>query len=146
MITVRELLERKGYDIWSISPDAAVYDAVELLDEKNVGALMVVDEDMKLVGLVSERDVARKTILREQPTKHTPVRDIMTENVLYVTPDENINECMALMTDKHIRHLPVLADSDKLIGVISIGDVVKAVIGEKEYQLEQLEKYVQGRR
>lgn len=145
MITVRELLNRKGYDIWSISPDASVYDAVKLLDEKDVGALMVVEDDMQLCGLVSERDVARKTILREQPTKHTSVGEIMTENVLYVTPDQNIEDCMALMTDKHIRHLPVLED-DRLIGVISISDVVKAVIGEKEFMIDQLEKYIQGRR
>jgi CBS domain-containing protein len=145
MLTVRELLERKGYDIWSISPDASVHDAVQVLDEKNVGALMVVDEDMELIGLVSERDVARKIVLREEPTKHTPVRQIMTQDVLYVTPDESIEECMAIMTDKHIRHLPVLED-DKLIGVISIGDVVKSVIGEKEFMIEQLEHYIQGRR
>ena len=129
MLTVRELLGRKGYDIWSISPDASVYDAVQLLDEKDVGALMVVDEDMALCGLVSERDVARKIILQEQTTKHTPVEEIMTENVFYVTPDQNIEDCMVLMTDKHIRHLPVL-DDNRLIGVISIGDVVKSVSGE----------------
>ncbi|MBS1253460.1 MAG: Arabinose 5-phosphate isomerase KdsD [Anaerolineales bacterium] len=144
MITVRQLLERKGYDIWSIAPDASVYDTVRLMADKNVGALMVV-EGPKLVGVVSERDVARKIVLQEQHSKHIPVEKIMTSNVLCIHPEQTIEECMALMTDKRIRHLPVIEEDEELIGVISIGDVVKADIADKEFIIEQLETFITGR-
>lgn len=142
MLTVRQLLERKGHDVWSVAPDTSVYEAVREMDERNVGALMVC-EDVTLVGIVSERDVARKTVLNELLSQDTLVRDIMTENVRYVRPDNSIEECMALMTDKRIRHLPVL-EGEQLVGVVSIGDVVKATINQKENLIQHLETYITG--
>lgn len=143
MITVRQLLETKGYDVWSIAPDATVYEALELMAEKEVGALLVLTGD-KLVGIMSERDYARKVVLIGKSAIDTPVREIMTERVVCVRPEQTIGECMALMTDKHIRHLPVLEDG-QLIGIISIGDVVKTIISEQEFIIEQLEGYITGR-
>jgi CBS domain-containing protein len=144
MLTVRQLLERKGHDVWSVEPHVSVLEAVREMSERNVGALMVCEGE-ELVGIVSERDIARKTILHGQPTQDTPVREIMTENVRYVRPDHNIDDCMALMTDKRIRHLPVLEEG-RLVGIISIGDVVKATISEKENLIQQLETYITGGR
>lgn len=143
MKTVRQLLEAKGYDVWSIAPDAPVYDALKLMADKNVGALIVLDGE-KLVGVISERDYARKVILKGKSARDTPVREIMTREVICVSPKRTVEECMALMTDKRIRHLPVL-EEDRLIGVVSIGDVVKSVISEQEFIIEQLENYITGR-
>ena len=143
MATVRQLLEGKSQDVWSIGPDASVFDAIKLMADKYVGALLVM-EGGNLVGILSERDYARKVILQGRASKTTPVRDIMTEKVLYVTPDRTIDECMAIMTEKRIRHLPVMED-DKLIGVFSSGDVIKAMISEREFIIEQLENYIKGR-
>lgn len=143
MITVKRLLESKGYDIWSISPDALVYDALRLMAEKNVGALLVM-EDERLVGVISERDYARKIILKGKRSANTLVREIMTHRIVSVTSDQSIQECMVLMTEKRIRHLPVYT-SDQLVGIISIGDVVKAIISEQEFVIEQLENYIAGR-
>jgi len=142
MITVRQLLEGKGYDVWSITPDASVYDALALMADKGVGALLVLEGE-RLVGLISERDYARKVILKGKSSMETPVREIMTERVIWVGPEQTNEECMALMTAKHIRHLPVLAE-DQVIGIISIGDVVKAIISEQEFLIEQLERYIVG--
>jgi len=142
MKPVRELLRIKGQETWSVSPDTPVYDALKLMAEKNVGALLVLDGD-KLAGILSERDYARKVILKGKASKNTPAREIMSENVVCVTPKQSVAECMALMTDKHIRHLPVIED-DKLVGVISIGDVVKAIISEQKFVIEQLEHYIAG--
>ena len=142
MKPVRELLRIKGQETWSVSPDTPVYDALKLMAEKNVGALLVLDGD-KLAGILSERDYARKVILKGKASKNTPAREIMSENVVCVTPKQSVAECMALMTDKHIRHLPVIED-DKLVGVISIGDVVKAIISEQKFVIEQLEPYIAG--
>ncbi len=142
MKPVRELLRIKGQETWSVSPDTPVYDALKLMAEKNVGALLVLDGD-KLAGILSERDYARKVILKGKASKNTPAREIMSENVVCVTPKQSVAECMALMTDKHIRHLPVIED-DKLVGVISIGDVVKAVISEQKFVIEQLQHYIAG--
>ncbi len=142
MKPVRELLRIKGQEIWSVSPDTPVYDALELMAEKNVGALLVLEGD-KLAGILSERDYARKVILKGKASKNTPAREIMSENVVCVTPKQSVAECMALMTDKHFRHLPVIED-DKLVGVISIGDVVKAIISEQKFVIEQLEHYIAG--
>jgi CBS domain-containing protein len=140
--TVKDLLQAKGYDIWSIAPDTSVYDALKLMANKNIGAVLVIDAS-NLVGILSERDYARKIILKEKTSKDTLVREIMTEKVLYVRADRTIEECMALMTNKRVRHLPVL-EGDRLIGIISIGDVVKAIISEQEFMIEQLQNYITG--
>jgi CBS domain-containing protein len=143
MKTVMQLLQTKGQDIWSITPDTLVIDALKLMAEKRVGALLVIEAG-QVVGIISERDYARKVSLLGKSSKTTPVREIMTQKVVYVRPEQTIEDCMALMTDKRIRHLPVLADN-QLIGVISIGDVVKAVISEQEFIIAQLENYIIGR-
>ena len=140
MLTVRELLAKKGSEVWSVSPDATVYDALQVMAARNVGAVLVLD-DGELAGILSERDYARQVILKGKASRDTPVRDIMTTSVVSVSPDRTIDDCMALMTERRIRHLPVL-QSDVLLGVLSIGDVVKAVISEKEFHIEQLESYI----
>ncbi len=142
MESVNQLLQTKGHEIWSVTPEILVFDALELMADKNVGALLVLEED-KLVGIFSERDYARKVILRGKASKDTLVREIMSLQVFYVRPEQTIEECMALMTDKRIRHLPVL-ESDNVVGVISIGDVVKAIISEQEFTIKQLENYITG--
>jgi CBS domain-containing protein len=133
MKTVGELLQAKGHAIWSIAPDATVYEALELMAEKDVGALMIIDAG-KLVGIMSERDYARKVILKGRFSKETPVRAIMTEKVMYAWADDTIAECMALMAEMRLRHLPVF-EGDRLIGVISIGDVGKAIIAEQKLEI-----------
>lgn len=140
MLTVRELLAKKGSEVWSVSPDATVYDALQLMAARNVGAVLVLD-DGELAGILSERDYARQVILKGKASRDTPVRDIMTTSVVSVSPERTIDDCMSLMTERRIRHLPVL-QSDVLLGVLSIGDVVKAVISEKEFHIEQLESYI----
>lgn len=140
MKRVREILEVKGHDVWSVEPEVSVFDAIRLMAEKAVGALLVI-QDGKLVGIISERDYARKVILQGRSSKTTPVSKIMTRRVIYAQPEQNIEECMALMTEKRIRHLPVL-DQDQLVGVISIGDLVKSIIVEQKFIIEQLEKYI----
>ena len=144
MTTVRHILQEKGNRVWTTSPDASVRDAVRLMDESNVGVLVVSKGD-EVVGIVSERDIARKLILKEQSSASTLVQDIMTPDVITITPDQSIDECMALMTSKHIRHLPVL-DDKKLAGLVSIGDVVKAMIAEKEHLIKELQNYITGGR
>jgi CBS domain-containing protein len=140
MLTVRELLAKKGDQVWSVSPDATVYEALQLMADKNVGAVLVMS-GRELHGILSERDYARQVILKGKTSRDTPVREIMTTRVVGVAPERTIEDCMALMTDKRIRHLPVMT-SDGVIGVLSIGDVVKAVISEKEFLIEQLESYI----
>jgi CBS domain-containing protein len=144
MKTLKQVLRDKGHDLWSVSPDSSVYAALKLMAEKEVGALLVLEAD-KLVGIISERDYARKVILRGKSSLDTPVREIMTQKVICVRPEQTIEECMALMTAKRIRHLPVIVD-DKVIGVLSIGDMVKAVIDEKDFMIKQLENYITGSR
>jgi CBS domain-containing protein len=143
MTSVAHLLHAKGHAVWSIPPDASVYEAIKLMADKGVGALLVM-EGQKLVGIVSERDYARKVILQGKSSRDTPVRDIMTDKVFYVRPEQTVEECMALMTAQRIRHLPVL-DDDRVIGVVSIGDLVRAVISEQEVRIQQLEQYIMGR-
>ena len=143
MKTVRQLLRTKGHEVLSVAPDTAVFEALQLMAEKNVGAVLVLEGE-RLVGILSERDYARKVILKGKSSKETLVREIMSSRVLYVRPEQTIEDCMALMTDKHVRHLPVL-DQGKLIGVISIGDVVKALIDEQQFIIEQLQNYITGR-
>jgi CBS domain-containing protein len=143
MATVRDLLKEKGNDVWTIAPDKTVYDALTLMAAKDIGALVVVEDD-RVVGIISERDYARKVILRGKSSKETTLREIMTAKVCYVTNDYSVQECMALMTDKTVRHLPVL-EADRLVGIVSIGDVVKSVISEQEFIIEQLESYITGK-
>lgn len=140
MKTVRQLLQGKPGGLCTIGPEASVLDALKLMAEKNIGALLVVEKD-KLVGIVSERDYARKVILLGKSSQDTPVRQIMTERPICVQPDKSVEECMALMTDKHVRHLPVI-ESEKLLGVLSIGDLVKETISEQRFMIEQLESYI----
>jgi CBS domain-containing protein len=142
MKTVHEILENKGKQIWSISPDSTVLDALKLMAEKKIGALLVI-KDENLAGIMSERDYARKVILHGKFSKDTLVSEIMSSKVLYVNSGLSTEECMALMISKRVRHLPVI-DSEKLIGIISIGDIVKAVIDEKEFVIDQLVHYITG--
>ncbi|HMV98531.1 MAG TPA: CBS domain-containing protein [Acidobacteriota bacterium] len=140
MRTVKELLGSKPMNIWSITPEASVFQALELMAEKEIGALVVLSGS-KLVGLLSERDYARKVILKGKASKETRVREIMTDKLITIRPETSIDECMALMTDKRIRHLPVL-EGERLVGMISIGDVVKAIISEQKFIIQQLENYI----
>jgi len=142
MKKIRHLLEDKGNEVWSVSPDASVYDAIRIMADKNVGALVVMEAD-EVVGLISERDYARKLILEGRSSRETPVRDVMTARVVSARPSQSVEECMALMTDKRIRHLPVV-DGERLLGVVSIGDLVKAIIAEQQFVIEQLENYISG--
>lgn len=144
MTTIRQLLEKKGNDVWSTSPESSVYDALLLLAEKNVGALVVFDAG-KLAGIVSERDYARKVILQGRASMKTPVREIMTEEVFTLSPENSVEEAMALMTKKKIRHLPVIEENE-IVGVISIGDLVESIIVEQEIMISQLESYISGKR
>lgn len=140
MSTVRNLLEMKDHTVHSISPESSVYDALEVLEEKNLGALVVVDKG-KLIGVFTERDYARKVVLKGRSSRETLVADIMTERPIFVNPNTSIEDCMQLMTDKFVRHLPVI-ENNELIGIISIGDVVKYIINEKEYIIENLRHYI----
>ena len=140
MKTVRQIIEGKRFKLLSIRPDATVYDALKLMAEHEVGALVVLD-DGHLVGIFSERDYARKVILHGKSSKETLVSEIMTARVLCVRPEQTVDQCMALMTDKRVRHLPVL-ERKQVIGVVSIGDVVKEVISEQRFVIEQLEQYI----
>jgi len=140
MKTIKEILQGKPLGVLSISPEASVLDALRLMAEKEVGALVVLENE-RLAGIFSERDYARKVILHGKSSKDTSVREIMTSKVVYVRPEQSVEECMALMTDKRIRHLPVLQEN-RVIGIISIGDVVKEVISEQRFVIEQLEQYI----
>jgi CBS domain-containing protein len=142
MKTVEKLLQAKGYNVWSITPDASVYEAVKLMADKAIGALLVL-ESGKLVGIISERDCTRRVILKERAPKDTLVREIMTPDVITVHPDQTVEECMALVTARRIRHLPVLA-GDQLMGIVSIGDLVMGIISEQEFMIQQLENYIKG--
>ncbi len=137
---VSEMLKGKGRDVWTVSPDSTVYDALQVMADKNVGALMVLEND-QVVGVFSERDYARKVILKGKASKDTPVSEIMSTKLVWVRPDQSIEDCMNLMTNRRIRHLAVLEEG-RLIGVISIGDVVKAIISEQEFTIQQLEQYI----
>jgi CBS domain-containing protein len=140
METVKQLLEKKGHEVWTVTPETSVFDAVKLMADKNVGALVVV-QVRKAVGLISEREYSREVVLKGRSSKTTAVRDIMTSPVLYARPDQTVEDCMALVTEKRTRHLPVL-DGEELIGIVSIGDLVKAVISHQQFIIEQLEHYI----
>ncbi len=142
MTLVSQILKKKGSDVWSVRPDDTVFDAVKMMAEKSVGALVVMEDD-RLVGIISERDYARKIILEGKASRDTPVADIMTRQVLCVSPDRTVDECMALMSDKRARHLPVVEDKH-VIGVLSIGDLVKVTIDEQKVMIDQLKQYISG--
>ena len=143
MPTVKQLLNDKGGDVWFVSPDDSVFSAIQEMARRDIGALVVVDEG-KPVGMFTERDYARDVVLKGKSSPTTPIRDVMTSHVIYVGPDQTIEECMAVMTDKHVRHLPILHE-DKLVGMVSIGDLVKSIIADQKFTIEQLENYIRGR-
>lgn len=140
MQTVKQLLDNKGYVIWSIGPDDSVLDAIRMMAQRGIGALLVMEGDA-VVGIVSERDYARKIILENRSSSGTSVREIMTARVFYVLPNETVEECLAVMTEKRVRHLPVI-EGGKVIGVVSIGDLVKSVISDQQFIIEQLTNYI----
>ena len=143
MKTVAELLKSKSVNsVFSIAPDASVLDAVKLMAEKNIGALLIT-KDGELVGIFTERDYSRKLVLAGLSSKDTPVRDVMTANVMYVRPTQTNEECMALMTENRMRHLPVM-DNGRLLGLLSIGDLVKDIMSEQQFTIKQLEHYISG--
>ncbi len=144
MKSVQDILSEKGTDIWSVKPDDKVIDALKQMAEKNIGAVLVINNG-EIEGIFSERDYARKVALEGKSSRELLVKEIMSPNVLFVTPDKNCEDCMALMIKKRVRHLPVLEDG-KLKGIISIGDVVKAIMDHKEHTIDQLEQYITNRR
>jgi len=141
---VRNILQAKGHAVYAIHPDDTVYEALKVLIDKNVGALVVLDNEEKFLGMFSERDYARKVILKGRASKETLIREIMTERPITVTEDDSIEDCMVKMTDKRIRHLPVTDENNRLIGLISIGDVVKYIIDDQKYVITSLECYING--
>ena len=141
--TVKTILDAKGSQVFSVKPDTDVYTALQLMADKGIGAVLVMDDDGGILGIMSERDYARKVVLKGKTSVNTPVKEIMTENVIFVESSQPIEECMAIMAGKHIRHLPVL-EGGKLAGIISIGDVVKTLISEQKSLIEQLETYIRG--
>lgn len=142
MKLVQHLLDNKGGDVISIDEDTSVFDAIALMAEHSIGSLLVM-RGPELLGIVTERDYARKVILKGRSSETTPVGDVMTTDLVTATPQQTVNECMALMTDRRIRHLPVIADA-RVIGMISIGDLVQAIIAEQQEAIEQLENYISG--
>ncbi len=142
MATVKQLLESKDNNVWSISPEATVFEGLQVMADKNIGALLVTKDD-KLVGIFSERDYARKVILKGKASKDTAIGELMTTEVVYTTPDDSLDDCMALMTAKHIRHLPILKNN-KLLGLLTLGDVVKQIISTQEFKIQEMEKYISG--
>ena len=144
MITVRQLLEEKGHGIWTTTPGASVFEALQEMANRNVGALIVM-EGGKIAGIFSERDYARKVVLAGRSSREMKIAEIMSAEVVTVTPRHSIEECMALMTDRRIRHLPVLVDG-QVTGLVSIGDIVKSIIADQRSTINQLEQYITGRR
>jgi len=140
MVLVENLLDTKGKAVWQINPEASVYAALKLMDDKGIGALAVTAQD-KLVGIVSERDYARKVILKGQTSQDTRVEDIMSRDVLYTFPQQKIEDCMVVMTEHHIRHMPVI-EENKLVGMITLGDVVKAIIEDQKIKIDHLEQTI----
>lgn len=142
MKIVKDILQAKGSVVWSVEPDASVFEALKLMAEKDVGGLLVMNGD-HLAGIITERDYARKVIIEGRSSKETAVTDVMTKKVLCVTPERTVDECLALMTEKRLRHLPVL-ENKNVIGIVSIGDLVKAIIEEQQLLIEQLQQYITG--
>jgi len=145
MKTAANLLRSKAHQsVHTITPEASVFDAIQLMADKNIGALLVMEAE-EVAGIITERDYARKIVLMSRSSKQTPVREIMTSAVMYVRPDQTSEECMVLMTENRLRHLPVI-DDGRLLGIISIGDLVKDIIAEQKFTIEQLELYISGER
>lgn len=144
MTTVRQLLDQKAKTIWSIQSDATVFDAIAKMAEKDIGALVVMDGD-EFVGIITERHYARNVFLKGKASPTTPVRDIMERHVIIARPEQSVEQCMAIMSEKRVRHLPIVSGK-KLIGIISIGDLVKSIIGDQKFTIEQLEHYIRGER
>jgi CBS domain-containing protein len=144
MTIVKHVLDEKGHDVHVIHPDASVFDALKMMAESNIGSLVVL-EDGKLVGIITERHYAREIVLKGRTSPGTLVRDIMSTKVIYARPDQSVEECMAVMTAKAVRHLPVL-ERGQLVGIVSIGDMVKSVISDQKFIIEQLEHFIQGDR
>lgn len=142
MRTVKDILNSKGSEVWSVGPDNTVFDAIKFMADKSIGALLVMDGE-KLVGIVTERDYARKVVLEGKSSREAAINEVMTTKILCVSPERTIDECMALMTDKRIRHLPVL-DHKQVVGFVSIGDLVKAVMSEQKVLIDQLQHYISG--
>ena len=142
-MTVRHLLEQKGRNVWTIGPDATVLDAVSKMADKDVGSLVVMDGE-KLIGIITERHYSRNVVLKGKTSPTTLVREIMETNEIYVRPEQSVELCMALMIDKRVRHLPVVEDT-RVIGIVSIGDLLNYIISKKEFVIDQLEHYIQGR-
>jgi CBS domain-containing protein len=142
MTTVRQLLDQKGRKIWSIHPDATVFDAVAEMAEKDIGSLVVMDGD-EFVGIITERHYARNVVLKAKTSPATPVRDIMERHVIIARPEQSVEQCMALISEKRVRHLPVL-EGEKPIGMVSIGDLVKSIVGDQKFTIDQLEHYIHG--
>jgi len=140
--TISEILNHKGTTVWTISPDATVFEAIQTMADKNIGALLVTEND-KLVGIVSERDYSRKVIVKGKASKTTAVKEILSSHVINVTPAHTVEECMRLMTDHHVRHLPVL-DGERIAGIISIGDLVNWIISAQHTTISQLQTYISG--
>jgi CBS domain-containing protein len=143
MVTVQQMLREKGFEVWSVAPDTTVYEAIAMMAERKVGALPVIDWANNLVGIISERDYTRKIVLKDRSSRSTKVREIMTAEVLSVEPHSSVDECMMLMSENKIRHLPV-TEASKLVGMLSIGDILKTIITEKQALIEQLENYISG--
>jgi CBS domain-containing protein len=142
MTTIKHVLDKKGHDVHFIHPDASVFDALKLMAENDIGSLVVLEDD-KLVGIITERHYARDIVLKGKTSPGTPVRDIMSTRVICARPDQAVEECMAVMTERAVRHLPVLKDG-RLVGIVSIGDMVNSVIGDQKFIIEQLEHYIHG--
>ena len=142
MVTIEQILNNKDKQIWSVEPKASIFEALKIMSDKEIGALLVLEGE-KLVGIFSERDYARKVILEGKSSKNTQVGELMTKKVLYTDSEKTIIDCMVIMTNKHVRHLPVI-ENDKVIGMVTIGDVVNQIISEQEYAIQHLENYITG--
>jgi CBS domain-containing protein len=142
MTTIRQLLDKKGHEVFSVGPEETVYDSIKKMADKNVGSLVVM-EGNKLVGIITERHYARNVVLKGRASPTTPVRDIMETNVVFARPDQTVEECMAIMTEKVVRHLPVI-EQGNVVGMISIGDLVKDIIGDQKFVIEQLVHFISG--
>lgn len=142
MTTVKQLLAQKGTQVWTVGADATVFDAIAMMADKNVGSLIVMNGE-KLIGIITERHYSRNVVLKGKTSPTIPVKEIMEKNVVCVSPENSIEECMALMTNKRVRHLPVL-DGGKVVGIVSIGDLVKSIISDQKFVIDQLEHYIHG--
>jgi CBS domain-containing protein len=142
MHIIGQLLEAKGNEIWSVAPGITAFEALQIMARKDMGALLVIDKE-KLIGIFSERDYARKVILHGKSSKETTVGELMTQEVFYIGPQNTLQEGLALMTDKHIRHMPVL-ENNQLIGIVTLGDLVKQIISDQKFTIRELEKYISG--